>query len=129
MDFCLRTRVNSGARRSDSGSESTEWRFGAEKHSVDGNLWARMFYVIQDRVSCILWQRQTDIPTSFAMHQQGGVLPIDIARTHAGNVAPSEPKPNQQQNDGAVAQRLRPLLGTRINEVSRLFRVEVTRQR
>jgi len=38
-------------------SEGTEWRLGTEKHAVDGDLWACMFYVVQNRVSSILWQR------------------------------------------------------------------------
>jgi hypothetical protein len=36
-------------------AEGTEWRLYTEKHAVDGDLWACMFYVVQNRVSCILW--------------------------------------------------------------------------
>ena len=35
--------------------EGAEWGLCAEKHAVDGDLWACMFNVVQNRVSCILW--------------------------------------------------------------------------
>ena len=38
-------------------SEGAEWRFRAEKDSIDGSPWARMFDVVQNGVSCILRQR------------------------------------------------------------------------
>jgi hypothetical protein len=36
-------------------SEGTEWRLCTEEHSIDGDLWARILQVVQNRVSCILW--------------------------------------------------------------------------
>jgi hypothetical protein len=38
-------------------AERPEWRVRAEKDTIDDSPWARMFYVIQDGVSCILRQR------------------------------------------------------------------------
>jgi hypothetical protein len=36
-------------------SQGAERSLCAEKHAVDGDLWACMFNVVQNRVSCILW--------------------------------------------------------------------------
>ena len=110
-------------------SKGPEWSLCAKKHAVDGDLWACMFYVVQNRVSGILWQRQTDIPASFTPHQQRGLLPIDISWAHAGDVASPEPKSKQHQYDRTVSQPLRPVLATGVNEASHLLGVEVPGQR
>jgi hypothetical protein len=38
-------------------TERPEWCFRAEKDTIDGSPWARMFYVVQNGVSRILRQR------------------------------------------------------------------------
>ena len=49
-------KCNANDSRNDhSRSEGAEWRRYAKKHAVDGDLWARTFYVVQNCVSCILW--------------------------------------------------------------------------
>ena len=93
----------------DSGSEGAEGSICAEKHPVNVSLRACMLNVVQNRISCILWQRQADIPASLAAHQQRGLLPIDISGAHAGNVARPEPKPKQQQYDRTVPPSLLPI--------------------
>ena len=35
--------------------QGAEGSLGAEKQAVDGDLWACMFNVVQNCVSCILW--------------------------------------------------------------------------
>jgi hypothetical protein len=52
-----------------------------------------VFQIFQHRIASVLWQRQPDIPPSFASNQERGLLPVDIGWTHVGNVTGAKTQP------------------------------------
>jgi hypothetical protein len=80
------------ARNDHSRSKRSEWSLCAKKHAIDCDLWTCKIYVVQNRISGVLWQRQTDIPASFSTYQQRRLLPINISWAHACDIASPKPK-------------------------------------
>ena len=128
MNTCAPQCETNDARDNCSRSECAEGCLATKEYAVDRYPGTRLLRVVQNRVTGVLWQRQAYVPAPFASYQQCPLLPVDIFRTHVRNIARSQAKPHEQQDNRSIPPALRPIAPTRVDESRCLLGIKITRQ-
>src|SRR3546814_9318677 len=78
-------------------------RSDAQKQMLVWNGWSDMLDIGEDRLSGILGKREKCRPDRLAGYANCPLIPIDIIELHRHDVAGTQPKPSQQQDQCSVA--------------------------